>query len=109
MHHTLLVSHGNLKSSNCLVNDRWQVEITGHGLRAFREANTEGSDSFGDMFWTAPELLRMGRQRPLYGTQKGDVYSLGIILQEIVYRALPFFIDVVDMSAEGKNADHSYV
>ncbi len=42
--------------------------------------------------WTAPELLRM-TSKPPNGTQKADIYSLGIILQEIVYRCPPFFMD----------------
>ena len=46
------------------------------------------------LLWTAPELLREGKERPFYGTQKGDVFSYGIILQEIVYRVMPYFIDM---------------
>jgi len=43
--------------------------------------------------WTAPELLRM-TTRPINGTQKGDVYSFAIIMQEIVFRSAPYFIDI---------------
>ena len=42
--------------------------------------------------WTAPEILRL-TEKPSNGTQKGDVYSIGIIMQEIVYRTMPFFIE----------------
>ena len=48
---------------------------------------------YRDQLWTAPELLRM-TSRPLNGTQKADVYSFAIILQEIMFRAKPYFIDV---------------
>jgi len=44
-----------------------------------------------DLLWTAPELVRMVEsERPMYGTQRGDIYSYGIILQQIANRGLPF-------------------
>ena len=43
--------------------------------------------------WTAPEVLRM-TTRPINGTQKADVYSFAIILQEIMFRAEPYFVDI---------------
>lgn len=49
---------------------------------------------YHSLLWTAPELLRQDEdKRPLCGTQKGDVYSFSIILQEIVFKTLPYFID----------------
>jgi len=48
---------------------------------------------YRDQLWTAPELLRM-TTRPINGTQKADVYSFAIILQEIMFRAEPYFMDV---------------
>ena len=47
------------------------------------------------LLWTAPEILRLKDNKPFYGTQKADTYSFGIILQEILYRALPYFLDVL--------------
>jgi len=32
--------------------------------------------------------------RPINGTQKADVYSFAIILQEIMFRAEPYFLSV---------------
>jgi len=55
-------------------------------------------ESYKKQLWTAPELLRM-KTCPLYGTQKGDVYSYAIVVQEIAYRADPFFSE--DISAKG--------
>jgi len=48
---------------------------------------------YRDQLWTAPELLRM-TTRPINGTQKGDVYSFAIILQEITFRAEPYFVGI---------------
>ena len=48
---------------------------------------------YRDQLWTAPELLRM-TTRPISGTQKADVYSFAIILQEIMFRAEPYFINL---------------
>jgi len=42
-----------------------------------------------DLFWKAPELLR-GVNPSLKVSQKGDVYSFGIILYEIIGRRGPF-------------------
>ena len=53
------------------------------------------------LLWTAPELLRLEDKRPFYGSQRGDIYSFGIIMQEILYRALPYFLET--LSPRGKN------
>jgi len=55
-----------------------------------------------NQLWTAPELLRM-TTRPINGTQKADVYSFAIILQEIVFRAAPYFIDIDHTQCTGGN------
>ena len=49
-----------------------------------------------DLLWTAPEILRLPGWSP--GTQKGDVYSFAIILQEIIVRGLPFEFNDQDSS-----------
>ncbi|KAK6492683.1 atrial natriuretic peptide receptor 2-like [Huso huso] len=99
LHNSYIGSHGSLKSSNCVVDSRFVLKITDYGLASFRSSN-DNEDSYAlyaKRIWTAPELLRYGRPHP-QGTQKGDVYSFGIILQEIALRNGPFYIEGMDLS-----------
>lgn len=43
-----------------------------------------------EQLWTAPELLRNAKGHSKYGTQPADVYSFGIIMQEVVVRGEPY-------------------
>ncbi|XP_048750952.1 atrial natriuretic peptide receptor 1-like isoform X6 [Ostrea edulis] len=100
LHSSDIRSHGNLKSTNCVVDGRFVLKITDFGLHAMRTPDPdveEGSYAYYRSFlWTAPELLRM-HQRPSEGTQKGDVYSFAIICQEIVYRMGVFYLSNFDI------------
>ncbi|KAL4240407.1 hypothetical protein ACF0H5_001199 [Mactra antiquata] len=90
LHDSVLVCHGNLKSSNCVVNSRWTLQITDFGLLEVRAATYKIEDEhafFRNLFWKAPEYLRSSIMK---GSQKGDIYSFGIILHEIFGRAGPF-------------------
>nr|XP_012220334.1 PREDICTED: atrial natriuretic peptide receptor 1 isoform X2 [Linepithema humile]XP_012220340.1 PREDICTED: atrial natriuretic peptide receptor 1 isoform X2 [Linepithema humile]XP_012220347.1 PREDICTED: atrial natriuretic peptide receptor 1 isoform X2 [Linepithema humile] len=98
LHTSELKSHGNLKSSNCVVDSRFVLKITDFGLHELRRTNATDPDTDKNSYaywrkqlWTAPELLRMER-RPPEGTQKGDVYSFAIIVHEIVVRQGPFYL-----------------
>ena len=61
---------------------------------------------YRDQLWTAPELLRM-TTRPINGTQKADVYSFAIILQEIMFRAAPYFIDIEQ--PQGSSSSYNFL
>ncbi|XP_072280882.1 guanylate cyclase 2G-like [Pyxicephalus adspersus] len=91
LHNSPLGSHGNLKPTNCLVDSRMQVKLSGFGLWEFKYGTTHRDITVKsvihcDLYWTAPELLRMGRF-PFQGTQKGDVYSFAIIMRELIYNS----------------------
>ncbi|XP_019701162.1 atrial natriuretic peptide receptor 1 isoform X2 [Harpegnathos saltator] len=96
LHASEVKSHGNLKSSNCVVNSRFVLKIADFGLHELRRPMDTDIDKnsyayWRKQLWTAPELLRMER-RPPEGTQKGDVYSFAIIVHEIVMRQGPFYL-----------------
>ncbi|XDC51202.1 hypothetical protein R6Z07M_002384 [Ovis aries] len=99
LHNSIIASHGSLKSSNCVVDSRFVLKITDYGLASFR-STAEPDDShalYAKKLWTAPELLS-GNPLPTTGMQKADVYSFGIILQEIALRSGPFYLEGLDLS-----------
>lgn len=54
------------------------------------------------MLWTAPELLRTSPEDlPMYGTKEGDIYSFGIIMQEVALRDEPYATLLATLEAEG--------
>uniref|UniRef100_A0A8C1LQN5 Guanylate cyclase n=1 Tax=Cyprinus carpio TaxID=7962 RepID=A0A8C1LQN5_CYPCA len=99
LHNSYIGSHGNLKSSNCVVDSRFVLKIADYGLASFRLCceNEDSHALYAKKLWTAPELLIYDRH-PHQGTQKGDVYSFGIILQEIALRNGPFYVEGMDLS-----------
>ncbi|XP_052827983.1 speract receptor-like [Octopus bimaculoides] len=94
---TDIKSHGRLKSSNCLLNNRWTVRLTGFGAHIIRfgekrihiEKTAHGKK---ELFWTAPELLKNVSDLDgiKAGTPPGDVYSFAIVTCEIITRAPPY-------------------
>ncbi|KAL7731283.1 hypothetical protein ACLKA6_014456 [Drosophila palustris] len=104
LHTSPLRVHGALTSRNCVVDARWVLKITDYGLNSFYESQglSPGPRNAKELLWTAPELLRTMKTnqqqhhhnhqhgRVQLGTQLGDVYSFGIIMQEVVVRGEPY-------------------
>ncbi|XP_036889837.1 heat-stable enterotoxin receptor [Sturnira hondurensis] len=78
LHSSKTEVHGRLKSTNCVVDSRMVVKITGFGCNSILPAKKD--------LWTAPEHLRRASV-----SQKGDVYSYAIIAQEIILRKETFY------------------
>nr|XP_033788716.1 heat-stable enterotoxin receptor [Geotrypetes seraphini] len=78
LHSSKTEVHGRLKSTNCVVDSRMVVKITDFGYNSILPSRKD--------LWMSPEHLRE------YGlSQKGDVYSFGIIAQEIILRKETFY------------------
>lgn len=80
------VLHRDLKTLNLLVTHDWQIKVADFGLA---RANTNDNQSTlarlcGTLFYCAPELL-FGEASY---TTKADIYSLGIVLWEIIARCI---------------------
>ena len=101
LHNSDLCLHGNLRSSNCVVTSRWTLQVADFGLHELRFASETSSGCENTLnyklLWKAPELLRNlkegGQGR---GSQRGDVYSFGIILFEIYGRQGPYGDDLLE-------------
>uniref|UniRef100_A0A8C3DX43 Guanylate cyclase n=1 Tax=Corvus moneduloides TaxID=1196302 RepID=A0A8C3DX43_CORMO len=78
LHSSKTEVHGRLKSTNCVVDNRMVVKITDFGCNSILPPRKD--------LWTAPEHLRHADV-----SQKGDVYSYGIIAQEIILRKETFY------------------
>uniref|UniRef100_A0A8C9WFZ1 Guanylate cyclase n=1 Tax=Scleropages formosus TaxID=113540 RepID=A0A8C9WFZ1_SCLFO len=93
------VSHGRLKSRNCVVDGRFVLKVTDYGYNKVFEAQKFPyvEPAAEDLLWTAPEILR-GLSPGLTGSLQGDVYSFAIVMQEVVMCGPPFCM--LDQSAE---------
>ncbi|GMT22899.1 hypothetical protein PFISCL1PPCAC_14196, partial [Pristionchus fissidentatus] len=80
LHSSFLQCHGNLNSSACLVDDRWQVKLSDYGLRTIRMRDKMSKKK---MLWQSPELLRDPTADP---SKQSDVYAFSIIASEIITR-----------------------
>ncbi|XP_055466578.1 guanylyl cyclase C [Psammomys obesus] len=78
LHSSKIEVHGRLKSTNCVVDNRMVVKITDFGCNSILPPRKD--------LWTAPEHLRQASI-----SQKGDVYSFGIVAQEIILRKETFY------------------
>ncbi|KFP28985.1 Atrial natriuretic peptide receptor 2, partial [Colius striatus] len=89
LHHHKIY-HGRLKSSNCVIDDRWVCKITDYGLQSYRkEDSPDGFSSHQQhliQIYTAPEIHSLSDFEP---TSMTDVYSYAIILLEIATRSDP--------------------
>ena len=67
LHSTDIKSHGNLKSSNCVIDSRWVVKIADFGLNTFRGRQGSVSSSLEtepfSMYFTLSLIrIRLDRQ-----------------------------------------------
>ncbi|XP_037295323.1 receptor-type guanylate cyclase gcy-28 [Manduca sexta] len=102
--HGGLGAHGKLRSSNCLIDGRFVLKISDYGLNTLCTPTDLIKDDtyYYKLLWTAPELIAGSIYPGAVASLKGDVYSFGIILEEIVVRAGPFHHYTPTMSNKGK-------
>ncbi|XP_070196504.1 atrial natriuretic peptide receptor 1-like [Littorina saxatilis] len=89
--HRHKIVHGNLKSNNCVVDDRWTCKVTDFGLHEYKRENKtldpdlaaeQSQKKERDRIYRAPET----RSSSSTGIPPSDVYSFAIILVEAANR-----------------------
>ncbi|XP_020902491.1 atrial natriuretic peptide receptor 1 [Exaiptasia diaphana] len=92
LHGSPIKFHGSLTSSKCVIDSHWVVKITDWGLHNFKAGQEKDhvEKVSTELLWAAPEHINLSKLEKGGMSQKGDVYSFGIILQEISTRTGPF-------------------
>ncbi|CAH1242817.1 NPR2 [Branchiostoma lanceolatum] len=95
--HDKKIFHGRLKSSNCIIDDRWVVKISDYGLQIFRKEDVVTyEDTYRQQLarvYFPPEVHHCPDLRY---TGPTDVYSFAVILAEIGSRNDPSLPDDVE-------------
>lgn len=85
--HRVGVVHRDLKPSNIMIDDDGNVRIMDFGIA--RSAKTKGVTGSGVMIGT-PEYMSPEQAEGKQTDQRSDIYSLGIVLYEMLTGSVPF-------------------
>ena len=91
--HKRFIYHGRLTSEVCMIDTRFSVKLDLYCLPTLYDTiklKTEEESKEKDRLWVAPEHLRTGCKT---GSMQGDIYSLAIIISEVISREEPYSND----------------
>lgn len=83
--HNNQIVHRDIKPQNIIISREGKVKVTDFGIAKSISSNTNTADAMGSVHYTSPEQARGG-----YSDAKSDIYSLGIVMYEMVTGRVPF-------------------
>lgn len=83
--HSHGIVHRDVKPQNIIISMDGKVKVTDFGIARAATSNTISSDVMGSVHYASPEQARNG-----FVDGKSDIYSLGIVMYEMVTGRVPF-------------------
>ncbi len=83
--HNKNIVHRDIKPQNIMISTEGKVKVTDFGIARAATSNTIHSDVMGSVHYSSPEQARNGCV-----DGKSDIYSLGIVMYEMVTGRVPF-------------------
>ena len=83
--HKHKIVHRDIKPQNIMISKEGKVKVTDFGIAKAASSNTINSTVMGSVHYISPEQARGG-----YSDDKGDIYSFGIMLFEMLTGRVPF-------------------
>ena len=83
--HNKHIVHRDIKPQNIIISTEGKVKVTDFGIARATNNNTINSEVMGSVHYASPEQARNG-----FVDGKSDIYSLGIVMYEMVTGRVPF-------------------
>lgn len=83
--HNKNIVHRDIKPQNIMISTEGKVKVMDFGIARAATSNTIHSDVMGSVHYSSPEQARNG-----FIDGKSDIYSLGIVMYEMVTGRVPF-------------------
>lgn len=83
--HNNEIVHRDIKPQNIMISKDGKVKVMDFGIAKAASSETIASNAMGSVHYTSPEQARGG-----YSDAKSDIYSLGIVMYEMVTGRVPF-------------------
>ena len=83
--HNKNIIHRDIKPQNIIISTEGNVKVTDFGIAKATSSNTISSDVMGSVHYASPEQARNG-----FVDGRSDIYSLGIVMFEMVTGRVPF-------------------